>query len=199
MIASDEGRYGMIAGYARVSTLEQNEQLQTDALTGAGCGRQFVDHVSGARAHRPELDHLLDVVRESDTLIMWKLDRLGRSVQNLVDLMNLLQSRGVGFKSLTENMDTTTQGGVLIFNVWAIRARPDPRTHQRRTAGSQGTRPSGRPPLQVEREAADTDPRTLQKPLADGPGDRRPISGQSQDHLCLSESLSQHKATGARH
>ena len=174
----------MIIGYARVSTLEQNEALQTDALTKAGCERLFVDHASGAKAHRPELDRLLDVVREGDTLIVWKLDRLGRSV---------------GFKSLTENMDTTTQGGVLIFNVWAIRARPDPRTHQRRTAGSQGTRPSGRPPLQVEREAADTDPRTLQKPLADGPGDRRPISGQSQDHLCLSESLSQHKATGARH
>lgn len=113
----------MIIGYARVSTLEQNEQLQTDALRDAGCDRIFVDHASGAKAHRPELDHLLDVIRKGDTLIAWKLDRLGRSVQNLVDLMNLLQSGGVGFKSLTENMDTTTPGGVLIFNMFAAMAQ----------------------------------------------------------------------------
>jgi hypothetical protein len=96
--------------------------LQTDALDKAGCERLFTDHASGAKAHRPELDHMLDTVREGDTLVVWKLDRLGRSVQNLVDLMNLLQSRGVGFRSLTENMDTTTPGGVLVFNVFAAMA-----------------------------------------------------------------------------
>jgi DNA invertase Pin-like site-specific DNA recombinase len=135
----------MIIGYARVSTLDQNEQLQTDALTKAGCGRLFVDHASGAKAHRPELDHLLDVIREGDTLIVWKLDRLGRSVQNLVDLMNLLQSRGVGFKSLTENMDTTTPGGVLIFNVFAAMAQFERDLIRERTsAGLQAARARGR-------------------------------------------------------
>ncbi|MFT8329981.1 recombinase family protein [Bifidobacterium psychraerophilum] len=134
----------MIIGYARISTLEQNEQLQTDALTEAGCDRVFVDHASGAKAHRPELDHLLDVIRQGDTLIVWKLDRLGRSVQNLVDLMNLLQSRGVGFKSLTENMDTTTPGGVLIFNVFAAMAQFERDLIRERTnAGLQAARARG--------------------------------------------------------
>ncbi|WP_415461021.1 recombinase family protein [Bifidobacterium psychraerophilum] len=113
----------MIIGYARVSTLEQNEQLQTDPLTNAGCERLFVENASGAKAHRPELGYLLDVLREGDTLIVWKLDRLGRSVQNLVDLMSLLQSRGVGFKSLTGNMDTVTSGDVLVFNMFAAMAQ----------------------------------------------------------------------------
>lgn len=119
----------MIIGYARVSTLEQNEALQTDALTKAGCERLFVDHASGAKAHRPELDRLLDVVREGDTLIVWKLDRLGRSV---------------GFKSLTENMDTTTPGGVLIFNVFAAMAQFERDLIRERTnAGLQAARARG--------------------------------------------------------
>ncbi|MFT8358620.1 recombinase family protein [Bifidobacterium aquikefiri] len=141
----------MMIGYARVSTVEQNEQLQTDALTKAGCERMFIDHASGAKAHRPELDRLLDVIRDGDTLVVWKLDRLGRSVQNLVDLMTLLQSRGVGFKSLTENMDTTTPGGVLIFNVFAamaqferdlIRERTNAGLQAARARGHKGGRPS---------------------------------------------------------
>jgi DNA invertase Pin-like site-specific DNA recombinase len=141
----------MIIGYARVSTLEQNEALQTDALDKAGCERLFIDHASGAKAHRPELDRLLDVIRDGDTLVVWKLDRLGRSVQNLVDLMNLLQSRGVGFRSLTENMDTTTPGGVLVFNVFAamaqferdlIRERTNAGLRAARARGRKGGRPS---------------------------------------------------------
>ena len=134
----------MIIGYARVSTLEQNERLQTDALDKAGCERLFTDHASGAKAHRPELDHLLDVIREGDTLVVWKLDRLGRSGQNLVDLMSLLQSRGVGFRSLTENMDTTTPGGVLIFNVFAAMAQFERDLIRERTnAGLQAARARG--------------------------------------------------------
>ena len=141
----------MIIGYARVSTLEQNERLQTDALTKAGCERLFTDHASGAKAHRPELDRMLDVIRDGDTLVVWKLDRLGRSVQNLVDLMNLLQERGVGFRSLTENMDTTTPGGVLVFNVFAamaqferdpIRERTNAGLRAARARGHMGGRPS---------------------------------------------------------
>jgi DNA invertase Pin-like site-specific DNA recombinase len=149
----------MIIGYARVSTLDQNEQLQTDALSAAGCDRTFVDHASGAKAHRVELDHLLDVIREGDTLIVWKLDRLGRSVQHLVDLMTLLQSRGVGFKSLTEHMDTTTPGGVLIFNVFAAMAQFERDLIRERTnAGLQAARArghvGGRPSKLSERQRA---------------------------------------------
>ena len=135
----------MIIGYARVSTLDQNERLQTDALTKACCERLFTDHASGAKAHRPELDRLLDVIREGDTLVVWKLDRLGRSVQNLVDLMNLLQGRGVGFRSLTENMDTTTPGGILVFNVFAAMAQFERDLIRERTnAGLQAARARGR-------------------------------------------------------
>ncbi|MEK0218860.1 recombinase family protein [Bifidobacterium mongoliense] len=149
----------MIVGYARVSTLEQNERLQTDALDRAGCERLFTDHASGTKAHRPELDHLLDTIRKGDTLVVWKLDRLGRSVQNLVDLMNLLQSRGVGFKSLTENMDTTTPGGVLIFNVFAAMAQFERDLIRERTnAGLQAARArghlGGRPSKLTEKQRA---------------------------------------------
>lgn len=149
----------MIVGYARVSTLDQNEALQTDALRGAGCERLFVDHASGAKAHRPELDHLLDVIREGDTLVVWKLDRLGRSVQNFVDLMNLLQSRGVGFRSLTENMDTTTPGGVLVFNVCAAMAQFErdlirERTNAGLSAARARGRVGGRPSKLDERQRA---------------------------------------------
>ncbi|ROT86254.1 recombinase family protein [Bifidobacterium mongoliense] len=134
----------MIIGYARVSTLEQNERLQTDALTKAGCERLFADHASGAKAHRPELDRMLDTIRKGDTLVVWKLDRLGRSVQNLVDLMNLLQVKGVGFRSLTENMDTTTPGGVLVFNVFAAMAQFERDLIRERTnAGLQAARARG--------------------------------------------------------
>lgn len=145
----------MIVGYARVSTLDQNEALQTDALRGAGCERLFVDHASGAKAHRPELDRLLDVIRDGDTLVVWKLDRLGRSVQNLVDLMNLLQSRGVGVRSLTENMNTTTPGGILVFNVFAAMAQFERDLIRERTnAGLSAARArkGGRPSKLTERQ-----------------------------------------------
>ena len=84
----------MLIGYARVSTLDQNEDLQVDALKSAGCERWYVDHASGAKASRPELDRMVEVLREGDVLVVWKLDRLGRSVQNLVDVMNRLQDMG---------------------------------------------------------------------------------------------------------
>jgi hypothetical protein len=140
----------MIVGYARVSTLEQNERLQTDALTKAGCERLFTDHASGAKAHRPELDHMLDTIREGDTLVVWKLDRFGRSVRDLVDLM--MQSRGVGFRSLTEDMGTTTPGpgGTGAADRKAVRPHPcvpgfDPvvRRHME-PAGANRSRPCSR-------------------------------------------------------
>lgn len=141
----------MRCGYARVSTLEQNEDLQVDALKAADCDRIFIDHASGAKTSRPELDHLMDVVRAGDQVVVWKLDRLGRSTQHLVSLINRFQEQGVGFRSLTENMDTTTPGGVLIFTVFAamaqferdlIRERTSAGLTAARMRGRKGGRPS---------------------------------------------------------
>ena len=97
----------MTYGYARVSTGGQDASLQRDALMKAGCDRIFTDVASGAKAHRPELDHMLDLLREGDTVVVWKLDRLGRSLQNLVELINDFDERGVQFRSLTESIDTS--------------------------------------------------------------------------------------------
>lgn len=135
----------MLIGYARVSTLEQNEDLQTDALRKAGCERIYTDHASGAKASRPELDRMLDMLREGDVVAVWKLDRLGRSVQNLTDLMALLQGRGIGFRSLTEQMDTTTPGGVMVFNIFAALAQFERDLIRERTrAGLKAARARGR-------------------------------------------------------
>ena len=125
----------MIYGYARVSTGDQTTDLQQDAPVRAGCDRIFTDVASDAKAHRPELDHMLDLLRGGDTVVVWKLDRLGRSMQNLVDLMTTFDERGVQFRSLTESIDTSTPGGTLVFNIFGSLARPDPRTHPRRTRG----------------------------------------------------------------
>ena len=136
---------GLQVGYARVSTLEQNEDLQTDALKKAGCERIFTDHASGAKASRPQLDRMLDMLRRGDTVVVWKLDRLGRSVQNLVDLMDRFQKMGVEFRSLTENMDTSTSGGVLIFNIFSALAQFERDLIRERTkAGLKAARARGR-------------------------------------------------------
>lgn len=138
-------RPGLRIGYARVSTLEQNEDLQIDALRSAGCQRIFTDHTSGAKASRPQLDRMLDMLRRGDTVVVWKLDRLGRSVQNLVDLMDRFQKTGVGFHSLTEQMDTSTSGGVLIFNIFSALAQFERDLIRERTkAGLEAARARGR-------------------------------------------------------
>ncbi len=98
----------MLIGYARVSTQDQNLDLQIDALTQAGCKKVFDDKISGSRAERPGLAKALEMLREGDTLAVWKLDRLGRSVKNLVDLVGELHKQGVQFKSLTDAIDTGT-------------------------------------------------------------------------------------------
>jgi DNA invertase Pin-like site-specific DNA recombinase len=105
-------------GYARVSTLDQNPALQLDALAAAGCGKIFQDRISGARADRPGLQEALDYAREGDVLIFWKLDRLGRSLPHLIETVAALETRGVGFRSLTEAIDTTTPGGRLVFHLF---------------------------------------------------------------------------------
>ncbi|NRG43136.1 recombinase family protein [Rathayibacter sp. VKM Ac-2835] len=106
-------------GYARVSTRDQNPDAQTDALEAAGCDKIFVEHASGVLARRPALTDALDYLREGDTLVVTKLDRLGRSVRNLKEVVDGLQLRGVGLKALSQGIDTTTPGGRLFFHMLA--------------------------------------------------------------------------------
>jgi DNA invertase Pin-like site-specific DNA recombinase len=113
---------GHLLGYARVSTTDQQPQLQVDALQRAGCYRVFVETASGARTDRPTLEQVLDQLRPGDTLVVWKLDRLGRSLRHLVDTITELADRGIGFRSLQEAIDTTTPGGKLVFHVFAALA-----------------------------------------------------------------------------
>jgi predicted site-specific integrase-resolvase len=105
-----KGGASMLVGYARVSTTEQHLDLQRDALTQAGCGHIFTDTASGAKAERPSLTAALNYAREGDVLAVWKLDRLGRSLKDHLEIETALEQRGIGFKSLQEGMDTTTPG-----------------------------------------------------------------------------------------
>ena len=105
-------------GYARVSTIDQDSALQLDALAAAGCAKVFEDCASGARADRAGLRSALEYVRDGDVLIVWKLDRLGRSLPHLIETVTSLATRGVGFRSITEAIDTTTPGGRLVFHLF---------------------------------------------------------------------------------
>ena len=135
----------MLIGYARVSTLDQNLDLQLDALKKAGCKKIFDDKISGSRAERPGLTKALDMLREDDTLVVWKLDRLGRSVKNLVDLVTELQKQGVHFKSLTDAIDTSTTSGRFFFHVMASLAQMERElTAERTRAGLAVARQLGR-------------------------------------------------------
>lgn len=104
-----------LVGYSRVSTADQTADLQRDALAAVGCQRMFTDTASGSTTERPELTAALDYLRPGDVLVVWRLDRLGRSLKHLVQVVGELQDRGVGFKSLHENIDTTTPTGRLTF------------------------------------------------------------------------------------
>ncbi|MDQ6643005.1 MAG: recombinase family protein [Chloroflexota bacterium] len=142
----------MLVGYARVSTTVQNLDLQKDALHAAGCERLFTDTASGARVERPGLAEALKECRAGDTLVVWKLDRLGRSLPHLVETVQALSSRRVGFKSLQEQIDTTTSAGNLIFHIFAslaeferdlIRERTNAGLQAARARGRKGGRPKG--------------------------------------------------------
>jgi DNA invertase Pin-like site-specific DNA recombinase len=142
----------MFVGYARVSTTDQNIDLQQDALLVAKCERIFTDTASGAKAQRPGLTEALQCCRSGDTLVVWKLDRLGRSLPHLVETVRDLIAREVGFKSLQENIDTTTSGGKLIFHIFAslaeferdiIRERTQAGLSSARARGRKGGRPKG--------------------------------------------------------
>jgi DNA invertase Pin-like site-specific DNA recombinase len=132
-------------GYARVSTVDQDLALQRDALATAGCERVFEDHASGAKADRPGLAQALAYVRRRDVLVVWKLDRLGRSMSHLVATVGELEGRGIGFLSLTEQMNTTTPGGRLIFHVFAALGQFERDLIRERTrAGLQAAEARGR-------------------------------------------------------
>jgi DNA invertase Pin-like site-specific DNA recombinase len=140
----------MLIGYARVSTQEQTLNLQRDALEKAGCTKIFTDTASGAKSERKGLDEALSYVRKGDTLVVWRLDRLGRSLPHLITTMTDLEEQGIGFKSLTENIDTTTSGGKLIFHIFGalaefernlIRERTQAGLTAARARGKKGGRP----------------------------------------------------------
>src|SRR5918997_1688488 len=137
-------------GYARVSTTEQHLHLQQDALSTAGCIKIFTDTISGAKAERKGLDEALSYIRDGDTLVVWRLDRLGPSLKDLIERITDLHSRNIGFKSLTENIDTTTSGGKLIFHIFGalaefergiIKERTNAGLTTARARGRQGGRP----------------------------------------------------------
>lgn len=135
----------MNVGYARVSTFDQNLDLQKDALTHAGCEKIFTDTMSGAKAERPGLVQALTFMRAGDVLAVWKLDRLGRSLKNLIDVVTELDTLGIGFRSVTESIDTTTSGGKLIFHIFGALAEFERNLIRERTqAGLTAARVRGR-------------------------------------------------------
>lgn len=134
----------MKIGYARVSTLDQNLNLQTDALDRAGCDKVFTDTASGAIDNRQGLNDAIEFCRSGDSLVVWKLDRLGRSLRHLIDTINRLQSKGVEFVSLQESVDTTTSGGKLVFHVFGALAEFEREMIRERTkAGIKAARARG--------------------------------------------------------
>ena len=135
----------MLIGYARVSTYDQTLHLQQDALSKAGCSKIFTDTASGAKAERKGLEEALSYIRGGDTFVVWRLDRLGRSLRDLIATMTMFEERGIGFKSLTENIDTTTSGGKLIFHIFAALAEFERNLIRERTqAGLTAARERGR-------------------------------------------------------
>jgi DNA invertase Pin-like site-specific DNA recombinase len=146
-------------GYARVSTREQSFDLQVDALRAAGCEKIYSEAVSGARTERPVLEELLRNIRPGDVLVIWKLDRLGRSLRHLVDLVGILMEKGIGLQSLHDPVDTTTPHGRLTFNLFAslaeferdlIRERTQAGLSAARARGRNGGRPKGITPQAEE-------------------------------------------------
>jgi DNA invertase Pin-like site-specific DNA recombinase len=132
-------------GYVRVSTIDQNPALQFDALAAAGCAKVFEDRASGARSDRSGLRLALDYVRDSDVLIVWKPDGLSRSLPHLIDTVTTLEKRGVGFRSITEAIDTTTPGGRLVFHLFGALGQFERDLIQERTrAGLTATATRGR-------------------------------------------------------
>ena len=150
----------MLVGYARVSTQDQDLALQLDALSQVGCEKVFTEKASGAQRERPQLAEALDYMRAGDTLVIWKLDRLARSLKQLIETVEALSARDIGLRSLTEAIDTTTPGGRLIFHIFGALAEFERGVIRERTrAGLDAARARGRvggrpPALSVDDIAA---------------------------------------------
>ena len=135
----------MLIGYARVSTTEQNLDLQKDAFKQAGCDKIIEDTASGKQTQRSGLDRARDLLRLGDTLVVWRLDRLGRSLKHLIELITELESQGIGFQSITEAIDTTSPGGTLVFHIFGALAEFERNLIRERTrAGLEAARARGR-------------------------------------------------------
>jgi DNA invertase Pin-like site-specific DNA recombinase len=135
----------MLIGYARVSTDDQNLELQLDALQHAGCEHIFEDRQSGAKAARPGLGKALEFVRSGDTVVVWRLDRLSRSLKDLIEMVSSLEQRGIGLKSLHESIDTSSSSGKLIFHIFGALAEFERNLIRERTqAGLKAARARGR-------------------------------------------------------
>lgn len=149
----------MFVGYSRVSTQDQDATLQRVALQGMGCDRLFDETASGAQRDRPELAAALEYMREGDTLVVWKLDRLARSVRQLIETVEDLEARGIGFRSITENIDTTSPGGKLVFHLFAALAEFERGLIRERTMAGLASakargRVGGRPKALTEKDRA---------------------------------------------
>jgi len=147
----------MIIGYARVSMHDQNLDLQKDALNEAGCEKIFVDKITGKLLNRPGLEKTMEVLRSGDTLIVWRLDRLGRSLKHLIEIVSELENREIGFKSLTESIDTTSPTGKLVFHLFGALAEFERNLIAERTkaglaAARARGRVGGRPPALDEKQ-----------------------------------------------
>jgi DNA invertase Pin-like site-specific DNA recombinase len=147
----------MLIGYARVSTEDQHLYMQVDALKSAGCEETFTDVASGVKSQRPGLEKAIAFLREGDTLVVWKLDRLGRSLQHLIQAIKDLHEKKIFFKSLQENIDTTTSGGKLIFHIFSSLAEFErdlivERTQAGLKAARVRGRMGGRPPMLNKRQ-----------------------------------------------
>lgn len=146
-----------VIGYARVSTVEQTLDLQRDALVGAGVDCMYEEKASGKSADRPELAQCLKALREDDTLVVWRLDRLGRNLKDLVQVVTDLEARGIKFRSLTEAIDTSGPTGTLVFHMFAALAQFERELARERTlagltAARARGRKGGRPPVLNERQ-----------------------------------------------
>ena len=149
----------MLIGYARVSTIDQNLDLQIDELKKAGCETIYTDKITGTKFDRPNLNELKKILRKGDIVVVWKLDRMGRGLRDLINLMKEFEDKEVGFKSLTEGIDTTTSTGKLIFHIFGALAEFERNLIRERTqaglkAGRARGRVGGRPPklTQEQRE-----------------------------------------------
>jgi DNA invertase Pin-like site-specific DNA recombinase len=150
----------MLVGYARVSTQEQDLSLQLDALQATGCDKVYTEKASGAQRDRPQLQAALEYMRDQDTLVVWKLDRLARSLKQLIETVEDLGARGIGLRSLTESLDTTTSGGRLVFHLFAALAEFERSIIRERTlsglqAARRRGRTGGRPPALTHQDLAE--------------------------------------------